>query len=315
VAHIYATFRCEPSCARCQSCHPQRWPECTPDELRTVLGRLRGLDVIKMLGGDPFAREDIDDVVRTVKAEVRPYIFQLNTTGDHPERVLEVVSNHGWPRLHLRVSMEGWRIGHDARRSPGSFSRMRRTVEGLAALRGRVDFSLGVNYHVHDASLRDLWRARLWCQSLGVGFFPGIPVKPVLFREEPHTLARTGLPLTDLDAYRRQADGRRRPGGYRVLEALFLGRTDAQLLDRLVAEGPNLRFDCQELRSLAYVLPNGDVVACGLRTQTVGNLREQTLEHIWRSPQAAAARRGVDSCMGCYQASVQLMSRLYGGRP
>ena len=72
-------------------------------------------------------------------------------------------------------------------------------------------------------------------------------------------------------------------------------------------------FKCRELRDLIYILPNGDVVRCGLDHKAVGNVSEQSIMDIWKSPSVARCREKVDSCPGCYQASIQIMSRLYGG--
>jgi hypothetical protein len=56
------------------------------------------------------------------------------------------------------------------------------------------------------------------------------------------------------------------------------------------------------------------VVPCGLRTESVGNLTHQTLDEIWSSPRARTARELIRTCPGCFQASIQIMSMLYGGR-
>ena len=77
-------------------------------------------------------------------------------------------------------------------------------------------------------------------------------------------------------------------------------------------EGPH-RFHCRELRDLIYVLPNGDLVRCGLDHRPVGNLRSTPFEALWRGEGIRAFRKKVDDCPGCLQASVQILSRLYGG--
>ncbi len=73
------------------------------------------------------------------------------------------------------------------------------------------------------------------------------------------------------------------------------------------------KFHCRELRDLLYLLPNGDVVRCGLDHKPVGNLREKSFDQIWYGDEIKAFRQKVDDCPGCLQASVQIMSRLYGG--
>lgn len=315
MAHLYLTFRCAPRCAACTACDPERWPELDTAGAAALLGRLIGLDVLKVLGGDVFARDDVGALVGYMRRRIRPAILQLNTTGAHPARVAEVMAAHGGPGLHLRISLEGGRALHDRRRHEGAFDRVLETLDRLEPLRDR-GFSVGLNVHVTDEALGDLPAIARLCQERGLGFFPGIPVKPTLFHHSPEALAGLGLPVSDLGAYRAalEAAGVRRDSGYRRAAARFLGRGNRTLLDRLEREGPNLRFDCRELRSLIYVLPTGDVVPCGLRPRPVGNLLRQDLRTILAGPEAEAARREVAACPGCYQTSVQLISRLYGGR-
>jgi MoaA/NifB/PqqE/SkfB family radical SAM enzyme len=73
------------------------------------------------------------------------------------------------------------------------------------------------------------------------------------------------------------------------------------------------KFHCRELRDLIYLLPNGDVVRCGLDHRPIGNVRHKRFDDIWFGPEIATFRKRVDDCPGCLQASVQILSRLYGG--
>ena len=103
-------------------------------------------------------------------------------------------------------------------------------------------------------------------------------------------------------------------------------------------EGPH-RFTCRELRDLIYVLPNGDVVRCGLddhmKNNTIcqpqNNYRHLILSRLYGGSfvllnlcdfisNSSAFRKTSTSpfpcvrhdCPGCLQASVQILSRLYG---
>ena len=78
-------------------------------------------------------------------------------------------------------------------------------------------------------------------------------------------------------------------------------------------EGHQQRFTCRELRDLLYMLPNGDVVRCGMDHEPIGNVRAQPFDDIWFGEAIRAYRRKVDDCPGCLQASIQIMSRVYGG--
>ena len=294
-------------------CQPERWPELDPPQMLRVLDRLHGMDVLKLLGGEPFLREDLGAIMRFARQQLRPRIFQLNSPGMLPERVYELLRQEAWPGLHLRLSLHGGPEKHDARRAPGAFANLERCLELLVPLRKKRGFQLGVNVHVTDDALPDLPQLRRFCRHHGVGFFPGIPIQPVLFRLHPEQLAAEGLPLRDIDGLRRFLETGRRPGYGRLLGA-FLQRGDRALLARLAHEGPNLRFPCQELKRLIYLRPDGKLITCGLRPKAVGDLLQQDLATILHSPAAVAARQDVRSCPGCFQISLQLMSYFYSGR-
>jgi hypothetical protein len=78
-------------------------------------------------------------------------------------------------------------------------------------------------------------------------------------------------------------------------------------------DGDVQRFACRELRDLLYFLPNGNIVRCGLDHRPIGNVRENTFDEIWFGEGIKEFRKRVSDCPGCLQASVQILSRLYGG--
>jgi len=185
-------------------------------------------------------------------------------------------------------------------------------LKRLLVVRRKRGFQLGLNVHVTSKCRDDLDLIQSWCAKRKIGFFPGIPVNPILFRETPETLESYRIDNEDIEAVARSTASSQGSGYGRVLRH-FLSLANQQTLWGLSKHGPCQKFSCQELSALAYILPNGNVVSCGLRTGPVGDLTTQDLSEIWYSPAAYEARRSIRSCSGCFQASIQLMSQLYGG--
>ena len=52
---------------------------------------------------------------------------------------------------------------------------------------------------------------------------------------------------------------------------------------------------------------------CGLDHSPIGNVRQSSFDDIWFGDAMTPYRQKVDDCPGCMQASVQILSRLYGG--
>ncbi len=281
--------------------HP-RFPSLDTNGWKTVFADLRCLDVVKLLGSDPTVRSDLGEILETIRHDVDPAILQLNTPGQDPDAVRAIVQRIAWPGLHVRVALDGWTDNQAARE----------TVEALLPIRRTHGIRVGVNFHVTRDNAPEVEPARGWCSLMQVGFFPGIPVKPVVFRETPETLCAFEPDPVAVAAVEACEDAG--AGGYPRGMREIMGRGSRAMLRDLVEQGPNQRFPCMELRALVYLLPNGDVVPCGLRVdQPVGNLVRDDLESLWASDTAWRARDEIARCRGCFQASIQLTSHLYGG--
>ena len=144
---------------------------------------------------------------------------------------------------------------------------------------------------------------------------PGAGLEPNAFGSPPEEGGTQEVILISdrkavLKALKDQRVGTRRelPGVAHLLSKHLASNTFEQQLD-----GETSAFQCRELRDLLYLLPNGNVVRCGMDHESIGNLREESFDEIWFGERMCAFRDKVDKCPGCKQASVQILSRLYAG--
>lgn len=314
--HFIVTWRCNLKCTGCPS-----WTYPSPDDLdasewRAVFRQLRSLDVVKILGGEPFVRPDIVDLLRGVREIVDPYVLQVTTNGMLTRRTVDAVKAVGWPGLQLRISIDGTERTHDAMRGvSGSWKKVMRTAREVAELKADLGFRLGINFALTDESLDELDEMVALAEELGADLVPGVNLSPFLDGSiPPEERAQKVIMISDVRrALRALTDGRvgygrQLPVVDRLISRISVARTFRQQLD-----GQQLRFSCRELRDLMYVLPNGDLVRCGLDHRPVGNLRRQRFDDIWFGEEIREHRARVDACPGCMQASIQILSRLYGG--
>jgi len=313
IAHFLITWQCNQKCLQCTVWKRQWQPELSTSNLKSVIDRLTCLDTIKIFGGEPFLRPDLPELVSHMDMVIRPAMIQLVSNGLLTERILLLAQECGTPTLHLRLSWEGYGETHDRLRGlPGAFDRVMATLEGLVELRARRGFHLGINYSVTEESLPDLPQVLELCRRLKVNLVPGFPYSP--FLEHRPTDQRDVQKVRDQEQLRRRLDKIYRGGaGFNPLEGWILKRSSLRAYQRLLAEGKLLAFPCLELRSLLYLMPSGDIVTCGINHTPVGNLLEQSLESIWFGEKMQAFRRAVDTCPGCFQSSVEIMSRVYSG--
>ncbi|MCB9742133.1 MAG: radical SAM protein [Alphaproteobacteria bacterium] len=314
--HFIVTYRCNLKCLGCPSWEVTEHQDLTLEEWRAVFRQLRSLDIVKVLGGEPFVRKDIVDILASVREIVDPYILQLTTNGMLTRRAVEAIDAVAWPGLQLRISVDGTEPTHDRMRGvEGSWRIVTRTAREIAELKAKHGFKFGINFAVTDQSVHELDEMLAFAESLGADLIPGVNVDPFLVGTVPPEVRLQQVIMVEDKERALKALEDSRVGTRRQLPLVD------HLLSRLITRntfehqihGRQHRFPCRELSDLIYVLPNGDLVRCGMDHEPVGNLRETRFDDIWYGEDIRAYRQKVRDCPGCLQASVQIMSRLYGG--
>lgn len=314
--HLIVTFKCNLKCAGCGSWKVKEHDDLSAEEWRSVFRQLRSLDVVKILGGEPFVRRDIVEILEGVRDIIDPYILQLTTNGMLTSRVVDAIHAVAWPGLQLRISVDGLPQTHDTMRGvDGSHAKVIETVRRVGELKERYGFNFGINFAVTDASVGELDDMVAFARDHNADLIPGVNVDPFLVGTVPPEVRRPKVIMVE--------------DKQRVLEALQSDRVGTKsqlpLVDHLISRfitkntfekhltGDVQKFHCRELKDLLYLLPNGDLVRCGLDHRPIGNVRERAFDDIWYGDGIRQFRQRVDDCPGCLQASVQILSRLYGG--
>ena len=315
-AHLLVTYRCNLQCTGCGSWKVREHDDLTAAEWKRVFLQLTSLDIVKVLGGEPFVRKDMVHILSDIREVIDPLMLQMTSNGMVPKKLIEAIHAMAWPGLQLRISVDGTEKTHDRMRGvEGSWKIVNRTVQQVAALKDQYGFRFGINFALTDDSLDDLEPMIAYANALGADLIPGVNVDPFLVgTEPPEKRTPKVIMLSDkekaLRALQDQRVGTRKQllGIERFLSRWYTRKTFShQLLQE------SQQFHCRELRDLIYILPNGDLVRCGLDHRPVGNVREQTFQDIWTGTDIALFRQRVKDCPGCLQASVQILSRLYGG--
>ena len=323
--HLVITWRCNLQCGTCGVWKRDSSTELSPSDWSRVFAQLRSLDIVKIIGGEPFAREDLGDVVQVIRREVNPLVVQLVTNATMTDDVVRFAEKHAWPGLHLRISLDGMEKVHDhSRGHPGAFRAAMETMESLSRLRGKRRrfgpgasrwFQIGVNFILNDESLEDMTPLAERCKQLGVDLIPGFAVRPFLRHSDlsQEVVSTVGVTQPAKMLGRLAVDDHGARSGFNGIEQFFLRAANKVVFRKQARGGEALRFHCRELRDLMYLLPNGDLITCGLNHEPLGNLATGSFEELWYGDRARQFRERVDSCQGCMQGAVEIMSRIYGG--
>lgn len=313
-AHFIPTWRCNLKCKMCNVWKMPEGSELTTEEMLKVLRQLKSLDIIKITGGEPFLRKDLDILVNEIRKEINPFILHIITNGVATDRILEFARSVGYEAIQFRVSIDGIGKTHDTMRgADGAFDRAYSTLDGLVRLRESKGFGVGVNYNVTDETLQDMDEMFKLCNDLKVDFVPGIPVTPFLEDVNPGRVVHRIIGIADRERFREKYKEKvaRREKGLNLLEGSFLKKIDNDIFDKLISDNIHRKFRCRELRNLIYIHPDGKIVTCGLNHKRVGNLFEENLKDLWFSKGIRTFRQKVDECTGCLQSAVEILSRLY----
>jgi len=314
--HLLVTYRCNLKCTGCGSWKVKEHHDLSAAEWRKVFRQLTSLDLVKILGGEPFVRKDIVSILEGVRDIIDPYILQLTTNGMLSKPLIEALHAVAWPGLQLRISVDGLPSTQDRMRGKeGSWDLVDRSVKAVAELKSKYGFRFGINFAVTDNSMKDLGAMVEYAKAHDADLIPGINVDPFLVGTiPPEQQTPKVIMISDrqkaMDALMDARVGTKRQLPF--IDHLYSRWQTKRTFHKQLFSGAQ-KFHCRELLDLIYILPNGSLVRCGLDHQPIGSLREQSFDELWYGEEIARYRKKVADCPGCLQASVQIMSRLYGG--
>jgi MoaA/NifB/PqqE/SkfB family radical SAM enzyme len=298
---ISVSYRCN---SRCKTCNVWQRPndDFTIEEYEKTFESIgRAPYWFTFSGGEPTLRKDLPEMVGAAYRHCRPGIINIPTNGIQdkiiPGRVEQVLKAAPGSDVIINLSLDGVGEKHDIVRGvKGNFERSMRTYAGLKALKGRYkNFTLGVhtvisNFNVHefdnihkfvqeelkpDQFISEIAEERVELDTVGMGITPPFEkYKPVIERlqedirhEELHGVSRITQAFRD-----RYYD----------------------IVKRTLTEKRQI-IPCMAGIASAQIAPNGDVWACCIRAESVGNLREHNYDFrsVWTTAEANEMRRSI----------------------
>jgi MoaA/NifB/PqqE/SkfB family radical SAM enzyme len=300
----YVTERCNLKCEHCFF-----WKEVdapggtmTVAEWRRIARHLSSTAMIALTGGEPFLRDDLDEIAVAFAEEVRPLGLQITSNGLLPARVEAMTRKilAGAPDLHLGVSIsidEPAQVHDRIRAHQGSWERAAETLDRLAHLRAsqpRLKVATGTvfckdNQDVVVECLLDIQR-RWQPNSMALILVRGEPRDPALLAVD---LARYKSAMDIVHGY--SVVGSNAPMaavGKAIGRAVSREKVDA--ITR-VAERDEFVVPCVAGSLAGVIHSDGTVAPCEMLADRFGNLRdvEYDFRRLWQSDRAHAFRRRI----------------------
>lgn len=300
---VNVTLRCNLSCLMCTTCYPS--PELSTDEIKGIIDQTAawGVEVFNPLGGEPFMRGDIEEILAYA---VRSGFYVTVTTNgtlitDKRARALAAIPSD---RLHLNFSFDGDIDSHDLVRGEGMY---RRAMEGYRRVReadagaGNSRRKILTNTILHAKNLKNFLDI---LDAQAEAGFDGVQVLN-LFRQSdevpPESRALWLYPehMPALEALCEALAGRAARGGagYRIQN----DPAELRLIPRYYRDELSpLEAPCWAGWKELYINADGAAIMCDGKLDflagTFGNVRESTLRQLWASPALRARREVVKQC-------------------
>ncbi|MFC1849196.1 radical SAM/SPASM domain-containing protein [candidate division CSSED10-310 bacterium] len=289
---LFITDLCNLHCVHCFSSSENKSPlkqELTIDEIEKISLNLPLFPWLLITGGEPFMREDVSEITRIFLLNNRVTNITIPTNGMFPDKIVNWIRETEKFRLttqyNLNFSIHGLSEMHDLITGiKGSFKRLMKTVSLIQSdVDKRSDLRIVFNVTLMQKNQDHLESALIFLKSkfptsrINLGVVRGKPRDPEqkLIAPEKYLLAARYIvkhPYHDLKSswLNRFFSMRDRM----VLKRIY------QTLKKTVSYRP-----CLAGRLSLVINESGDVFACELLDQTLGNLRDYQyqFQKLWHS--------------------------------
>ena len=280
---IIVTYRCN---AKCNMCDVWHHPTDARNEISVEdIAKLpSGLRFINITGGEPFIRQDIGEIVRTVRSKTERIV--ISTNGFFTDRIVALCEKY--TDLGIRISTEGLQKTNDSiRRIPDGFDRTLRTLLTLRRM-GIKDIGFGMT--VQDMNCKDLLPLYELSDALGYEFATATLHNSHYFHKLDNVINDKEMVCSEFSNLIKELLKSN------SVKKWFRAYFNYGLMNFIY--GGKRFLKCEMGTDSCFVDPFGDVLACnGMDVKiSLGNIKEQTFDEIWNSKTADKVREMVRSC-------------------
>ncbi len=283
---IIVTYRCPMKCTMCNIWANQSKKE---EEFKPeLLKKLPRMNVVNLTGGEPFVREDIEEIVEILLTKTKRIVF--STSGYFTDRIINMAKKY--PAIGYRISIEGLSLINDQLRGrEGGFDKGLRTLLELHRMKIR-DIGFGIT--VSNNNSEDmLWLYEL-SKNLKMQFATASFHNSFYFHKYDNVVTNKDIVCANFeDLINRLMKENDPKSWYRAFFNLGL--------INYINDGRRM-LPCEAGTENFFIDPYGEVLPCnGMEErywyETMGNLHKAgDFMEIWKSEQASIVRGKVANC-------------------
>jgi Fe-coproporphyrin III synthase len=281
---LIVTYRCN---AKCYMCNTWKNPTRKEEEFRpSLLDKIPcGLNFINITGGEPFLRDDIEDILDVALCKTRRLV--ISTNGYFSKKIIKVAEKYG-NRLGFRISIEGLPATNDELR--GISNGFDHGMRSLLALRDMGIKDIGFGITVSDKNAKDLIELWRLSKSMNLEFATATTHNSFYFHKhdnsyrDPEMIAREFERLS-VELLRTNK-----------LKNWFRAYFNMGLANKV--RGGERFLSCKAGSDILFLDPFGNLLPCNGSDEPMkmGNLHEQSFNDILNGPEASRVLRQVKNC-------------------
>lgn len=292
------TYRCNSRCKTC-NIHQKTASELRADEWDRIFASLgRAPFWVTMSGGEPFLRDDLEEIIGALYRRMSPAIINVPTNGLLTERIVAAIGRLAKEcsrsQVIVNVSIDGIGGDHDVIRGvKGSYEKAVATVQALKGI-GAPNLSVGIHTVISAFNTDRIGPLYRKMRELA----PDSYITEIA--EERRELGTMGWNITPTEqaygeAVHQLIAGMKEDRFGRIGDVTRAFRIEYyRLVMRILAEKRQI-LPCYAGFASAQIAPDGDVWMCCVKAESVGNLREEEYDfsRIWFSENAGRIRRSI----------------------
>lgn len=284
-AAIITTYRCN---SRCQMCNIWKYQTKKEEEFSpSLLDKLPPLSFCNVTGGEPFLRDDIEEIVRRLQKKAKRLV--ISTNGFLTEKIVDLAKKNR--KVGIRISVEGLPATNDELRGvKNGFDHGQRTLLELLQI-GIKDVGFGIT--VSDKNAKDLLKLYYLARELKIEFATAIVHNSYYFHKSDNKIKKKEEVTKYFESLIHEQLGTWKVKNW--YRAYF-----NYGLIHCIQDNPRL-LPCGAGTDVFFLDPWGEIRPCNgmeeaLWCKSMGNLHRDTFDNIWNSKKAERVRQKVNTC-------------------
>lgn len=283
-ACLVVTYRCN---AKCYMCNTWQHPSRREEEFSPALVKKipDGLKFINITGGEPFLRNDLDEIIDIALSKTKRLV--ISTNGYFTEKIIGLAEKYG-NRIGVRISIEGLPAANDELRGiKDGFDHGLRTLVALYDM-GLKDIGFGIT--VSDRNAKDMIELYRLAKAMNVEFATAVTHNSFYFHKKDNAFKDQEMIAGEFEKLAYELLKTNKPKNW------FRAYFNMGLANKI--RGGKRPLPCEVGTDVFFLDPYGNILPCNGSDEPMimGNLNEQSFNEIWHGQHAVEIRNKVKNC-------------------